>query len=251
MINVELMAKLYHVMVHNLNEARKARDGSRKGKTSKEPEKLKIGDNVLVTDHTSKAFQPKYRDFCIVGLLGKNQVEIKDNHGHTTKVQCRDVKKIPMTEKVCQLYEEEQIGKVREGRKTVPSSKMPDLGWDIAETQLQENCNNGKAPKNPENNIPHITLPLQVMITVAIIITILLENITAYIQEVPETMRNAAQKIQTTIRNISCNRLFHKIKKSYKTVVLAVNLAMNMTDCTSRTIQPWTTNRNTQNTPGT
>ena len=45
-----------------------------------------------------------------------------------------------MTEKVCKLYEEEQTGKTREGRKAVPTSKMPDLGWDIAETQLiQEN----------------------------------------------------------------------------------------------------------------
>ena len=45
-----------------------------------------------------------------------------------------------MTEKVCKLYEEEQIGKMREGRKAVPTSKMPDLGWDIAETELiQEN----------------------------------------------------------------------------------------------------------------
>ena len=151
MINVGLMAKLN---LHNLNEAKKARDRNKKGKTPKEPEKLKIGDNVLIRDHTSETFQPKYKDFCIVGLLGKNQVEIKDNHGHTTKVHRRDVKKIPMTEKVCQLYEEEQIGKVREGRKIVPNNKMPDLVWDIAETQLQENCNNGKAQGNPETNNP-------------------------------------------------------------------------------------------------
>ena len=116
MINVGLMTKLYHVVAHDLNEARKARDGNKKGKTPKEPEKLIVGDNILVRDHTSKAFQPKYKDFCIVGLLGKNQVEIKDNHGHTTKVHRRDVKKIPMTEKVCKLYEEEQIGK-NKGRK--------------------------------------------------------------------------------------------------------------------------------------
>ena len=57
-INIELMTKLYHVMVHNLNEARNARDGNKKNKTLKEPEKQKIGDNVLVRDHTSKAFQP-------------------------------------------------------------------------------------------------------------------------------------------------------------------------------------------------
>ena len=41
MINLELMSKLYKVVVHNLNEARKARDGNRKGRTTKEPEKLK------------------------------------------------------------------------------------------------------------------------------------------------------------------------------------------------------------------
>ena len=250
MINVGLMTKLYHVVVHNLNEARKARDRNKKGKTPKELEKLKIGDNVLIRDHTSKAFQPKYKDFCIVGLLGKNQVEIKDKHGHTTKVHRRDVKQIPMTEKLCQLYEEEQIGKVREGRKTVPSSKMPDLGWDIAETQLQEDCNQGKAQESPENNNPHTTVPLQVMITIAIIITTLLENITAYIQEIPQAMRNAVQAIKTMTRNISRNRLFQKIKKSYKTAVLAVNLATNMTDCASRTIQPQTTNRNAPNIPG-
>ena len=150
MINVGLMTKLYNVVAHNLNEARKARDGKKKGITPKEPKKLKIGDNILIRDHTSKAFQPKYKDFCIVGLLGKNQVEIKDNHGHITKVHHRDVKKIPMTEKVCKLYKKEQIGKTREGRKAVPTSKMPDLGWDIAETQLiQEN----QKENNPKENM--------------------------------------------------------------------------------------------------
>ena len=151
MINMGLMTKLYNVVAHNLNEARKARDRNKKGITPKEPEKLKIGDNILVRDHTSKAFQPKYKDFCIVGLLGKNQVEIKDNHGHITKVHHRDVKKIPMTEKVCKLYEEEQIGKTREGRKAVPTSKMPDLGWDIAEAQLIQ--------ENQKENNPNLTPP--------------------------------------------------------------------------------------------
>ena len=127
---------------------------------------------------------------------------------------------------------------------------MPDLGWDIAETQLQEDCNKGKAQENPENNNPHTTLPLQVMITIAVIITTLLENITAYIQEIPQTTRNAAQVIKTTTGNISRNGLFQKIKKSYKTAALAVNLVTNMMDCASHTVQPQTTNRNTQNTPG-
>ena len=181
MINIGLMTKLYHVVAHNLNEARKARDGNKKGKTPKEPEKLKVGDNILIRDHTSKTFQSKYKDFCIVRLLGKNQVEIKDNHGHTTKVHHRDVKKIPMTEKVCQLYEEEQVGKTRKGRKTVPNNKMPDLGWDIAEAQLTQ--------ENQENNEPHMTLPLQTLITVIIMLITILEHITAYVKEIHKTCK--------------------------------------------------------------
>ena len=92
MINIELMSKLYLVVAHNLSKARKARDENKKKKNATNPEQLKVGHNVLVRDHTSKAFPPKYKDFCVVGLLGKNQVEIKDNHGHTTKVHRRDVK---------------------------------------------------------------------------------------------------------------------------------------------------------------
>ena len=249
MINVELMTKLYHVVAHNLNEARKARDNNKKSKTSKEPEKLKIGDNVLIRDHTSKSFQPKYKDFCIVGLLGKNQIEIKDNHGHTTKVHRRDVKKIPMTEKVCQLYEEEQVGKVKEGRKAVLSSKMPDLGWDITETQLEEDCKQIEVQENSENYNPRATLPLQAIITIAIIITTILENIIAYLQEIPETTRKAAQAIKTTTTKISRNKPFKNITKSCKTAALAVNIATSMTDHTSRRNQRHTTSRNTQNSP--
>ena len=142
------MTKLYHVVAHNLNEARKARDGNKKSTKPREPVILHIGDNILVRDHTSKAFQPKYKDFCIEGLLGKNQIEIKDNHGHISKVHRKDVKKIPMTEKVCQLYEEEQLGKTRKGRRAVPANKMPELGWDIAEAlEIKEN-------KHKANNIP-------------------------------------------------------------------------------------------------
>ena len=88
--------------------------------------------------------------------MGKNQVKIKDNHGHVTKVHHRDVKKIPMTEKVCKQYEEEQTGKTREGRKAVPNSKMPDLAWDIADTQLTQGVQKENIIKNIKDS--HRTL---------------------------------------------------------------------------------------------
>ena len=238
MINIGLMTKLYHVVVHNLNKARKARDGNKKGKTPKEPEKLKVGDNILIRDHTSKAFQPKYKDFCIVGLLGKNQVEIKDNHGHTTKVHCRDVKKIPMTEKVCKLYEEEQIGKTREGRKAVPTNKMPDLGWDIAETQLVH---------EKQNNDPHKTPPQQTLVTVIIMLITILEYMTAYAKEIA---KKTVQTVKSTITKASRNELLQNITDTYKTATLVVAIATNMMDRTNHNKQTHISNGNMQKHPG-
>ena len=244
MINVGLMTKLYNVVAHNLNEARKARDRNKKGITPKEPEKLKIGDNILVRDHTSKAIQPKYKDFCIVELLGKNQLEIKDNHGHITKVHHRDVKKIPMTEKVCKLYEEEQVEKTREGRKAVPTSKMPDLGWDITETQLIQ--------ENQKENNSNLTLPLQMLITIIILIIAILNQM---ITQIKKIAKRAVQAMENMIKEASCNKLFQNIKDFHKdfhrTAMLAITIATNMTNCTNHSGQAQINNRNRQNSPGT
>ena len=237
MINVGLMTKLYNVVAHNLNEARKARDGKKKGITPKEPERLKIGDNILVRDHTSKAFQPKYKDFCIVGLLGKNQVEIKDNHGHITKVHRRDVKKIPMTEKVCKLYEEEQTGKTREGRKAVPTSKMP--GWDIAETQLIQ-----EAQKESSSNMTPL---LQALVTIIILIVAIVKQMTAQIKEIA---KKAVQATENTIKKASHNKILRNIKDFHRTTMLAITIATNTTDGTNHSGQAQINNKNTQNSPG-
>ena len=200
MINVGLMTKLYNIVAHNLNEARKARDGTKKGTTPKEPERLRIGDNILIRDHTSKTFQPKYKDFCIVGLLGKNQIEIKDNHGHVTKVHGRDIKKIPMTEKVCKLYEEEQTGKTREGGKAVPNSKMPDLAWDIAEAQLTQGV-------QKENN-PNMTPLLQTLVTIIILIIAIVKQTTTQIKRIA---KKTTQVIKNATKRASHNKIIKNI----------------------------------------
>ena len=57
------MTKLYHVVAHNLNEARKARDGNKKSTKPKEPVVLHVGDNVLVRDHTSRSISAKIQRF--------------------------------------------------------------------------------------------------------------------------------------------------------------------------------------------
>ena len=220
-INVGLMTKLYHVVAHNLNEARKARDGNKKSTKPKEPVVLCVGDNVLVRDHTSKAFQPKYKDFCIVGLLGKNQIEIKDNHSHITKVHRKDVKKIPMTEKVCQLYEEEQLGKTREGRKAVPANKMPELGWDIEETlETQEN-------RQETNNIP---LALRTIVTITIVTSVIVRLSTTHLGKLALFLKEAAI---TTLR-VSRNVYRQNMERFHNTTIAAITIATSTTNWIDR-----------------
>ena len=239
MINMGLMTKLYNVVAHNLNEARKARDGKKKRTTPKEPETLRIGDNILIRDHTSKAFQPKYKDFCIVGLLGKNQVEIKDNHSHVTKVHRRDVKKIPMTEKVCKLYEEEQAGKTREGRKAVPNSKLPDLAWDIAETQLTLEA-------QKENN-SNTTPLLQTLVTVIVLIIAIVKQTTTQIKKIA---KKAMQVIENAAKEASRNKIIKNIKDFHRTTTSVITIATNTTDRTNHKRQVQINNKITRYSPG-
>ena len=159
-------------------------------------------------------------------------------------------KKIPITEKVCQLYKEEQVGKLREGRKAVPSSKMPDLGWDIAETQLQKCSKPEEVQELSETDTPLIAVPLHAMIAIAILITRILEHLKSCIQEIPGIARKATKAVKSTITKISHKNPIQNIRKAYKTGALVITLVTNITDYTSRMNQHQTANRNTQKIPG-
>ena len=159
-LDMELMKELFHVVAFNLDKARRARDSNKPRKSNSTPETLEPGDNVL--DHTSKSFQLKYKDFCIVKIIGKNQVEVKDNQGHTTKVHCRDVKKIQMSDKVSDLYSEEQDNNVRGCRKILSIHKTPDLQWKLTENpevdELRYTPRTNTHRYNYDHNINHTPL---------------------------------------------------------------------------------------------
>ena len=145
-----------------------------------------------------------------------------------------------MTEKVCKLYEEEQIGKMREGRKTVPTSRMPDLGWDIAETQLIQ--------ENQKENNSNLTLPLQTLIVIIFLTIAMLKQI---ITQIKEIVKRAVQATENMIKEASHNKLFQNIKDFHRTTILAITKATNMTNPTNRSGQAQINNRNRQNSPGT
>ena len=199
MINLELMNKLYLVVAHNLHEARRARDKNCSRDIPRECDILRLGDNVLVRDHTSKVFQPKYKDFCITGFLGKNQIEVKDNHGHTTKVHRRDVKKIPMTDKICQMYEEEQVNKIRNGRKLVPDNKMPNLSWNL---EKQETVHKEQVQEIEDTNKLNriLEVPIHMIIFIYGYILVIRDIVVQYTKTATEAVKRAMRTTENFSR---------------------------------------------------
>ena len=94
LLNIELMRKLYHVIAFNLSKSRTAQDGNKYTKEHYHPRPkiLEAGKNVLVRDYDSKVFKPMYLNYCVVKMARKNQVIVKENQGHKTKVHRRDLK---------------------------------------------------------------------------------------------------------------------------------------------------------------
>ena len=155
LLNIELMRMLYHVITLNLAKSRAAQDGNKYAKEHYHPRPkiLEPGKNVLVRDHDSKVFKPKYLDYCVVKMASKNQVIVKDNHGHETKVHRRDLKVIDFDAKVAEMYEELRKEGKRDAQHYIPVKQIPNLEWEKEETEPQ------KTEKNSKSNTEGRTRP--------------------------------------------------------------------------------------------
>ena len=144
LLNIELMGKLYHIIAYNLAKSRAAQDRNKYAKEHYHPRPkiLEPGKNILVRDHDSKVFKPKYLDYCVVKMAGKNQVIIKDNHGHETKVHRRDLKVIVSNTKVAEMYEKLRKTGRRDVQHCMPVKQVPDLNWEKENIEKEQNTRN-------------------------------------------------------------------------------------------------------------
>ena len=143
-----------------------------------------------------------------------------------------------MTEKVCKLYEEEQIEKTREGRKVVPNSKMPNLAWDIAETKLTQEA-------QKENNITQL---LQTLVTVIILIIAIVKQT---ITQIKKISKKTVQAIENMTKEIRCNSTIKNIKDFHRAITSAITITTNTTDHTNHRKQARINNKTTGYSPGT
>ena len=84
----------------------------------------------------------------------------------------------------------------------VPNSKMPDLAWDIAETQLTQEA-------QKENN-SNMTPPLQTLVIVIILIKAIVKQTITQIRKIA---KNAVQVMENTTKEVSRNNAIRNIKK--------------------------------------
>ena len=157
LLNIEIMRKFYQVIAYNLANSRATQDGNKYAKEHyhPRPKVLEPGKNVLVRDHDSKVFKPEYLDYCVVKKAGKNQIIVKDNHGHETKIHRRDLKVIDSDTKVTEMYEELRKEGRRDAQHCMPLKQIPDLNW---EKENIENENTEQSTRKETENITGTTL---------------------------------------------------------------------------------------------
>ena len=117
---------------------------------------------------------------------------------------------------------------------------MPDLGWDIAETQLIQEVQ--------KENSPNMTLPLQTLVMIIILIIAIVKQATTQIKEIA---KKAVQAMENMIKEASRNKISRNINDFHRTTMLAITIVTNTTDCANHSRQAQINNRNTQNSPGT
>ena len=131
-LDLEIMSNIYQAQIHNLKLARQ--HIIKDQKPVPDP-KINTGDLVLVRDHTSKSFMPKYKtDYHVIRVLG-NKVEVKDNNGKMSWFHISDVEKTDMiTKLICQLPNYDAFG--CKGRLNFDPERVKDLGWTLKDQDV-------------------------------------------------------------------------------------------------------------------
>ena len=77
-------------------------------------------------------------------MAGKDQVIVKDNHGHETNMHRRDLKVIDSDTKVAEMYDELRKEGRRDAQHCMPVKQIPDLEWEKENTEEQNTKQNAR-----------------------------------------------------------------------------------------------------------
>ena len=115
-------------MAHNIKLAREAR--IKGGQDEPTLIEYKVGDRVLLKDHTAKSMEPKYKSgYNIKAVISDRRFELVDAKGKTVNVHRKDIKMYDRREEIAdQMNKTEHHGR-RSTTAALPVSQIPDLNW--------------------------------------------------------------------------------------------------------------------------
>ena len=122
---------MFHIAAENLQRAHTHCDSTLPKQL---PHHLTEGDTVMIKNHTTGAFDPKYTgDFRIVSFKG-NQVELIPSTGGRSKMEhISNIKYIMSAERcISQLPDYKSLG--RQTKLWLNPRNIPDLSWKWADT---------------------------------------------------------------------------------------------------------------------
>ena len=160
-LDLEVLKNIYQVVAQQLLKSRECY--MKKHHNQKPVESpVKLGDLILMVNHTAKAFQPKYKKgtYRVVKVLG-NQMDIWNFRGNISMVHITDMKKTTLTDEVADDY----LQLCNEGRfakKCVPRGYIPDLDWTTIHNDPDQPIKPVKLKEDPNKTTATPAAPTEV-----------------------------------------------------------------------------------------
>ena len=127
MISLEAMKSIFELVAVNLKNARAQKDPKHFPKVTK----LKIGDTVMVKNHTAKPFEPKYvGDYRIIKLVG-HKVHLQPCQGGPVREEHLDhIKYVLPADRYISAVPDYERFSCKTNLRLNPKN-IPDLQWDL------------------------------------------------------------------------------------------------------------------------
>ena len=133
-LDLTALQNTYQLAAQNIQMAREKSEVDK----SSVPPAFQPGDLVTLRDHTTKAFNPKYKgEYRVIKFLGKTQVLLRNSKGEETKHHVAYLKKTnPVQETIRKIPDFKTFA--RAAKLQLNPDKVPDLKWDYEATETKQ-----------------------------------------------------------------------------------------------------------------
>ena len=129
-LSLESLQQMYYLAAENIKKAREKMDKNK----HQYPNKLKIGDMVMIKSHTREQFQPLYKGYFRIISFKGNQVQVRGcQNNHLQTVHISDVKYVLPADAIIKQIPPIDPN-IRKSKLKFNPEMVQDLGWTLSTT---------------------------------------------------------------------------------------------------------------------